>query len=641
MIPASPSTVRHSRFRRSGAVTAQVAISLTVLLGFTALAVDIGAMYNTKAELQRTADAAALAAVAELGDRTGDPLARARSAAQQTADLNKVLKAKLVFDNGKDFTFGTASLNDKTGKYVFTPTDVNPNAVRVRARRTKDSPSGSMPLFFAAVFGFHETDIWAQATAVLTPRDIAFVLDLSLSHTFDSKLMHYRLTNVGGAMKGVWQSLWDTSLTASTGNGPSFGNMNSWGTETVDSNWNFANDAGLVRLQRNGSWSLTSAQASQSLAAWRAKQPANVQSSTPAAYTSSEMNVINAAGGAGSENGTSSNSSDRDNYRRRVLVALGIYRWKSGMSGGQPGGNGDTRIDANEVVEIVPYPSSSSNPTTTSKQVGGNWDDFVDYVADAGKADNITSNTGLSYRFLRYDPDNSCYGNPQLRWRFGLKSFVDYIQDRHPSHEASPGLSGAPEQPMGAVADAVQASIDVIKGLGGNDQVGVAAYGTVGYGPSDYPAHLSWLTSDFDLVRSKIGLLQAGMWSSNTNISQGIDKGRAILKAGAPNSRVSAKKIMILLTDGNANQTRANPTTSDVSQANADTLSAAADANEDGYRIYTVSVGADADAELMQQVAKIGDGEAFIAQGDIATYTQQLQDVFKKLGGKRPVVLIE
>ena len=36
---------------------------LTVLLGFAALTVDVGAMYNARAQLQRSADSAALAAM--------------------------------------------------------------------------------------------------------------------------------------------------------------------------------------------------------------------------------------------------------------------------------------------------------------------------------------------------------------------------------------------------------------------------------------------------------------------------------------------------------------------------------------------------------------------------------------------------
>ena len=50
--------------RRRGVVVVQVAVLLTVLLGFVALTVDVGLMYNTKAELQAAADAAALAGAA-------------------------------------------------------------------------------------------------------------------------------------------------------------------------------------------------------------------------------------------------------------------------------------------------------------------------------------------------------------------------------------------------------------------------------------------------------------------------------------------------------------------------------------------------------------------------------------------------
>ena len=84
------------KMSRRAAVVAQTAISLSVLIGFSALAVDVGAMYNTKAELQRTADAAAIAAAAQLGDQTGDPQARARSSAQSYANVNTVLQPRIA-----------------------------------------------------------------------------------------------------------------------------------------------------------------------------------------------------------------------------------------------------------------------------------------------------------------------------------------------------------------------------------------------------------------------------------------------------------------------------------------------------------------------------------------------------------------
>ncbi len=58
-------------FDESGAAAATFAIILTVLCGFVALAVDIGHIVMAKAELQRTADAAALAGAMGLAPYTG------------------------------------------------------------------------------------------------------------------------------------------------------------------------------------------------------------------------------------------------------------------------------------------------------------------------------------------------------------------------------------------------------------------------------------------------------------------------------------------------------------------------------------------------------------------------------------------
>ncbi len=63
--------------RRRALVAVQVAVMAPVLLGFAALTIDVGAMYNAKAELQRTADSAALAAASMLAEfAAGDPRIR-------------------------------------------------------------------------------------------------------------------------------------------------------------------------------------------------------------------------------------------------------------------------------------------------------------------------------------------------------------------------------------------------------------------------------------------------------------------------------------------------------------------------------------------------------------------------------------
>jgi len=627
---AQPAFLQSKHYHRRGSVIPLVAVSTTTLLAFTALTIDVGLIYHVRAELQRTADAAALAAASELGAKGADnPLARARMTAADYALRNTVLNEPLRIDPATDVIFGHAHIGPD-GKYVFEPTEAFPNAVRVRARRTAGSPAGPVPAFFAGVFGLRSVNVSATATAVLTPRDIAFVLDLSASHNDDSSLVHYRLTDIRN--REVWVHLWDTDLAPQPMQnglpvGPTFGNMTAWGTEVTGPGWNYANDPGLVQLKRGVNWNhLTADWINQSLIA---------QGLTP--YTSKQITTIKTAGSAGPETNRSS-SSERANYRRRVRVALGIDRWI-------PSGSTDTTIGANEVVNLVPYPSGAINPATKCRKIGGSWDEYIDYVSDITKADNITSNTGLSQRFLMYDPDLSYYGNPQLRWRFGLKTLVDFPQDKYPSHNDSPGLAGAPEEPMGAVANAVQESLNIIESLESNDLVGTAAYSTQGYGPAQKPSALSWLTDDLNLLRDQVATLQAGMWSTNTNIAQGIDRGAEVLLQ-SPRSRDNAAKIMILLTDGNANQTRSEPSQYLPYDRRPieDTLKAARDAHlahPQRIRIYCVSVGVDSDQELMEQVAQIGQGEHFHAGGDVESYREQLQQIFRDLGGRRSVVLME
>ena len=602
---------------RRGSVSPLVAVSLVGLVGFVALAVDVGVMYAAKAELQRAADAAALAAAAELGVGTGNPIERARQAGMNYAAMNTVLNEPPILDSS-DFVFGQAYIDQLTNRYVFIPDAPFSNAVRVRVRRTQGSPSGPIPTFFSAIFGRSSVDISASSAAVLTPRDIVFVLDVSASHNDDSELRSFRRTDV--PIRGVWAHLWDTNLAPQPLQdglpaGPSFGNMRTWGTNTVDPSWDFAADPGLVRIPKGGASGLTAAWISQTLS-----------EKGFGTYTAAEASVI--ATGPRGETTTA--------YRRRVRVALGLDRWKSGKPGGQPGGNGDNVIDASEVVSMVPYPSTTAGAAASfSKRVGGSWDAYVNYVTSTSSSMNV------------YNPDHYVYGDPGLRYRYGLKTFVDFLQSNQCGDSRSPGLAGSPEQPMRAVVDAVLASLDLIEELQSNDLVGLAAYDKYGYGPADKPANLSWLTDDLNSIRTKVGLLQAGMWRSTTNTAQGIDKGVDVL-FDSPRQRSNAAKVIILLTDGRPNQTRANPTQYydewldyDHSPPKQDAVNAARDAAAQGVRIYTVSVGATCDLALMADIAAIGKGATFHAEGDVSTYREQLQEILRDLGGRRPVALIQ
>lgn len=172
-----------SRARR-GAITILAAILSIFMLGMVAFSVDVGYVLSVKEELQRTADAAALAAVWDYGDRMSDgedyilSEQSARENAQQFATSNTVgnngptLDKNLSNSPSGDMVFG--HVNDFYNPIMTTGTSSAStpyNAVRVKVRRNEDL-NGDVPMFFGRVFGVNGTDLEAEATAALV-RDVS------------------------------------------------------------------------------------------------------------------------------------------------------------------------------------------------------------------------------------------------------------------------------------------------------------------------------------------------------------------------------------------------------------------------------------------------------------------------------------
>ena len=74
-LPGQPALcTQYQQGERKGAVIVMVAVLMVVLLGCVALAVDIGYLYVARAELQRAADAAALAGAQALARASDTPV---------------------------------------------------------------------------------------------------------------------------------------------------------------------------------------------------------------------------------------------------------------------------------------------------------------------------------------------------------------------------------------------------------------------------------------------------------------------------------------------------------------------------------------------------------------------------------------
>ena len=161
-----------------GATAVVIVLALVVLIGFAALAIDIGYLYSTKNELQNIADSAALAATGKLGNQYFlgvDPIddVAIRDVAVDIGNKNRAGDKASISIDFSDIEIGKW---DQYADPKFVPNDSDPfiptgdeDAVRVTARRDS-GPYGNGPVatFFARIFGADFANVSADAIADLS-----------------------------------------------------------------------------------------------------------------------------------------------------------------------------------------------------------------------------------------------------------------------------------------------------------------------------------------------------------------------------------------------------------------------------------------------------------------------------------------
>lgn len=181
---------RHSngQFHRRGTVTAMTVLSMGTLVGFAALAVDVGMLYNVRTELQRSTDAAALAGVAELatdarikgGSSWAGALMAARTTGSTYGNSNPVMHVNLAVDSNTsnnvsgDVVIGRLNNPDNLTEALSLPGDTTTfNSVQVKIRKNA-TRNGPVDLWFAKIFGKKSTNLETTATATLDDRIVGF-----------------------------------------------------------------------------------------------------------------------------------------------------------------------------------------------------------------------------------------------------------------------------------------------------------------------------------------------------------------------------------------------------------------------------------------------------------------------------------
>jgi Mg-chelatase subunit ChlD len=232
--------------------------------------------------------------------------------------------------------------------------------------------------------------------------------------------------------------------------------------------------------------------------------------------------------------------------------------------------------------------------------------------------------------YFSYVQNNSTLYNAGLRKKYGLKTLIHYWLDSRPMYSETPVLSAVSAQPVTALKEATEVFLSYLQSQDTDDRLGLAIYNS----PDETAVLEHALTEDFTAVNNTMQARQAGHYSHYTNIGAGINKARIELQN---NAREGAFRMIVLMTDGIANRPT-NTTT-----ARAYVISEAQECASRKIPIATISMGAGADTDLMQEVADITGGRHFnIPGGQTATeYEEDLQEVFGQIARTRPLKLVQ
>ncbi|MEV7454518.1 pilus assembly protein TadG-related protein [Pseudarthrobacter oxydans] len=164
------------KINENGAVSVIVALLMVTLLGFVAIAVDVGVIYSERAQLQNGADASAIAMAQKC----------ARNAADPACSTTSTLATSLANQNALDGMSKVHTIElDTTARKVSVTTSA----------KEAGGTDNSVSLFFADVLGVPTKEVGARASAIWgSPKAgrTAFPLAFSVCQVKD---------NIGGSLQ--------------------------------------------------------------------------------------------------------------------------------------------------------------------------------------------------------------------------------------------------------------------------------------------------------------------------------------------------------------------------------------------------------------------------------------------------------
>lgn len=269
---------------------------------------------------------------------------------------------------------------------------------------------------------------------------------------------------------------------------------------------------------------------------------------------------------------------------------------------------------------------------------------------------NASNNAKLWGGYIEYVQ----YLNGPYKKYYGYRTLINYLLTQRPQHHLSEDLWRTPHYPAHAVKNGASLFLDFLRELDFGDEVGLVIYDTLAYRETKLPEEgidisSDPITADYDAIDVMQRRKQAGNEEGWTGMGFGIREARQML---ASHARYGAKPMMLVMTDGQTNQRPSgwtlpagwnwseftdfdkdghpDYTTSDRNKQYA--FWEAAEAIKAGITIHTMTVGAEADVQLMRAIAQASGGVSIHIPGGqtIENLESQILEAFAQIASKVP-----
>ncbi len=159
----------------SGAIALVMGLALVAFLGMAALAVDYGHMCVVQGELQKAAEAGALAGANALGSSGNPNWSVAQSTATTLVQQNQAAGQTLT-DAQVQYGYWSSLTHTLQGSGI-TPQSTDMPAIQVVVSKSSGQNGGSLPLLFAPILGVNTVNLSGTAMAILKTQGIWSILE--------------------------------------------------------------------------------------------------------------------------------------------------------------------------------------------------------------------------------------------------------------------------------------------------------------------------------------------------------------------------------------------------------------------------------------------------------------------------------